>query len=97
MNGPYQYWESRWVRRIVVFLLLMTCLRIWIGPLPVNEPASAQVLDPGAQRNQLLAETRRANELLAEIRELMKTHTFNVRVQGADNHADTAAAGPKDR
>jgi hypothetical protein len=55
------------------------------------EPARAQIPDAGAQRRGLLEETRKTNRLLAEIRQLLEHHTFNVKLQGADNQKSAPA------
>ncbi len=97
MDVEYQRQEPRWVHRIVVLVVLVTCLRVWIGPMTLVEPACAQVANPASQRTQLLTETRRTNQLLEEIKQLLKTHTLNVRVEGADNQAVVPAPNRKDR
>jgi len=61
------------------------------------EPAQAQLPDPALQRVRMLEEARRTNELLAEIKALLEKHTFNVRMQGADNPADADGTTHDDR
>lgn len=97
MDTRYQHEKRRWIHRTIVFVVLLTCLRVWLGPMAIVEPAYAQIPDPGMQRKQLLEETRKSNRLLTEIQQLLKTHTFNVRVQGADNQADAPAIERSDR
>lgn len=97
MDVEYQRQEPRWLHRIVVLVVLVTCLRVWIGPMTLVEPASAQVANPASQRTQLLTETRRTNQLLEEIKQLLKTHTLNVRIEGADNQAAVPAPNRKGR
>ena len=77
--------------RLMVLVVLATCLRVWMGPVAITESARAQIPDSGLQRQQVLEETRRTNLLLTEIKQVLISHTFNVRVQGADNQADTPA------
>lgn len=92
MPRRYQYQNSRWLYGVFGLFLLLTCIRVWVGPAAILEQAQAQVPDSGKQRRLLLEETRRTNQLLTEIRQLLEAHTFNVRIQGADNQADTPSA-----
>lgn len=83
--------EYRWLRFSLGLLILVTCLRVWVGPTPILQEAQGQIPDSAMQRNQLLEEARRTNRLLEEITKLMQEHTFNVRVQGADNQGPAPA------
>ena len=87
MNTQSQAHGHRWLRAALGILVLGTCLRVWLGPTTVISPAQAQIPDSGMQRKLLLEETRRTNQLLKEIKQLLEKHTFNVRVDGADNQA----------
>ena len=91
MQRRYQPQKHRWLHAAITFLVLATCIRVWLGPTSVLEQAQAQIPDSGKQRKMLLEETRRTNQLLNEIKALREDHTFNVRVQGADNQARTPA------
>lgn len=91
MKPTFQRYRSRFVRVAVGLFVLATCVRAWNGPFSVAYEARAQIPDSGKQRNMLLAEARRTNELLDEIRQILKAGTLNVRVAGADNQADTAS------
>jgi hypothetical protein len=66
-------------------LVLAICVRVALGPISNLNQAQAQIPDSGLQRKQLLDEAKRTNQLLTEIKQLLTSHTFNVRVQGADN------------
>jgi len=81
--------NSNWTQRFVVLLVVLTCLKVWVGPMNADQPAAAQsqVVDPGEQRLQLLAAANRTNELLAEIKQLLTSHIFNVTLKGADNQS----------
>ncbi len=91
MHSRYQYQKHRLLYGAITFFVLLTCIRVWVGPMTIVKEAHAQIPDAGLQRKQLLEETRRTNELLTEIRQLLKDHTFNVRMKGADNQADAPA------
>lgn len=77
--------SHRMVDRLVVFFVVLTCFRIWLGPFPLLEHAEAQIPDAGLQRKQLVDEARRTNELLSDIKRILETQTLQVRLQGADN------------
>ena len=79
---------GRWTLSAFV---LLTCLRVWIGPTPVVQSAYAQIPDSGLQRKQTIEEIKRTNALLSEIRNLLKDGTLNVRVAGADKKAGASA------
>ncbi len=92
---PYQSRRQDFVRRAIAVFLLLTCVRVWLGPEPIVGPARAQIPDSGLQRKLLLAEAERTNGLLTDIKRLLETGTLNVRIQGADNQADTATVLPR--
>jgi len=83
--------ESRFLRCALGVLVLMTCLRVWLGPLSILERAEAQLPDPALQRKQVIEEAQRTNLLLSDIKRILETQTLNVRLQGADNPSDSAA------
>ena len=91
MNSQYQPRRRSLLTRFLGVLVLLTCLRVWVAPGTLATPARAQIPDSGAQRKMFLEEARKTNRLLTEIRQLLESHTFNVRVQGADNQADKPA------
>lgn len=72
---------------LVVFLAA-TCLRVWTGGATFVADARAQLPDPGKQRQELVTEVRRTNQLLTDIIVLLKSGTLHVRVERADNQAD---------
>lgn len=88
MKTQFQCQERSWLRGLIVFAVLATCVRVWVGPISFADEARAQIPNSGLQRRMLLTEAVRTNALLMEIRDLLKTHTLNVRIQGADNKAD---------
>ncbi|MFQ5590045.1 MAG: hypothetical protein ACE5HE_02670 [Phycisphaerae bacterium] len=75
----------RWVKRGLIVVVLMTFLRLWVGPADLDRRAQAQIPDSGMQRKLMLEELRRTNQLLMEIKQILASGTFNVRVEGADN------------
>ena len=77
--------SHRFVDRLVVFFVILTCFRIWLGPFPLLERAEAQIPDAGLQRKQLVEQAQRTNELLSDIKRILETQTLHVSLQGADN------------
>ncbi len=77
--------RHRLTDRLVSLFVILTCLRIWLGPFPLLERAEAQIPDAGLQRKQQLDEVRRTNELLSDIKRILETQTLHVRLEGADN------------
>ena len=76
---------SRWVRGLIAFFVLLTCIRVWVGPVELLPAAQAQRSNPTTQRILLLEEARRTNQLLGEIKQLLESKTLKVRIVGADN------------
>jgi len=81
----YQHREVGLLRAGLIVFVLASCLRVWVGPVPVLETARAQIPDTGLQRKQIIEASRRTNELLTEIKQLLATGTLNVRIVGADH------------
>ena len=77
--------RHRVLSRLAAFFVVLTCLRVWLGPFPLLERAEAQIPDSGLQRKQLLDEAKRTNELLSDIKRILETQTLHVRLEGADN------------
>ena len=77
--------SHRFVDRLVVFFVILTCFRIWLGPFPLLERAEAQIPDAGLQRKQLVEAAQHTNELLSDIKRILETQTLHVRLEGADN------------
>ena len=91
MISQYQRHKRRLLTALLGVFAVLTCLRVWTAPATLGGPALAQIPDSGAQRKLLLEEARETNRLLADIKQLLESHTFNVRVRGADNQADKKA------
>lgn len=91
MLPQYQPRKHRLLTSIFGLFLLLTCLRVWVYPDTLVEPARAQIPDSGAQRQRLLEEVRKTNRLLTEIRQLLEGHTFNVKLQDPDNQTKAPA------
>lgn len=79
MNTP----TTRWSARVLGLAVLITCLRVWFGPLVPESTAMAQLPNAGAKQNEQIEEARKTNALLTEIRDLLKSGTLNVKVTPA--------------
>ena len=97
MQARYQPSPRGWLLGLIGFTVLATCLRVWTGPVALIDTAAAQIPDSAAQRIQLLEETRRTNELLTQIKQILERGPLNVRIAGADNQADAPAVKPDSR
>ncbi len=82
---------SRWIHRGLLAFVLLTCLRVWLGPVPMLQTAYGQIPDAGLQRKQILDEARLTNQLLSDIKHTLEAGTLHVRLEGADNPADRGA------
>jgi len=97
MQARYQPPLRGWMRGLIGFTVLVTCLRVWTGPVALVDTVSAQIPDSAAQRKLMLEEARRTNELLTQIKEILERGPLNVRIAGADNQADAPAVKPVSR
>lgn len=75
--------------------LLLTCLKVWIGPVSIASEVQAQLPDSAAQRKQQIDEQRRTNELLTDIKRILEDRTLKVRLEGADNPASAPISVPE--
>jgi len=78
---------SPWKVGVIVFFAA-TCLKVWTGGTALVADARAQIPNPGQQRQELVAEIRRTNQLLTDILALLKSGTLHVRAESADNQPD---------
>lgn len=79
MSASNRAASTPWSHRILLLVALATVLRVWFGPIPVEPTAQAQLPNQGAKLAEQLAETQRTNQLLVEIRDLLKHGTLSVR------------------
>ena len=77
---------------LLVGALAMTCARVWLGPGEVLPRAVAQIPDSGMQRKKMLDEIERTNELLERILDTLRTQTFKVSIDSADEPKDVVPA-----
>ena len=70
---------------VCVAFVVLTCLRVWVGPVSVQAQRPTTLPDSALQRKLQLKELQRSNEILHEIRDILKTQTLKVSIEGADN------------
>ncbi|MGB0716745.1 MAG: hypothetical protein ACPGXK_12760 [Phycisphaerae bacterium] len=85
MNQRFQYRERNWLSISLTILIVITCLRVWLGPVQWEPRAEARIPDAGKQRQHLVEEIRQTNQLLKQILAKLENGTFNVNVKGTDN------------
>ena len=74
---------------VCVAFVVLTCLRVWVGPVNAQAQRPTTLPYSALQRKLQLKELERSNEILHEIRDILKTQTLKVRIEGADNtHTD---------
>jgi hypothetical protein len=77
--------SSSILKKLWVALIVVTCLRVWLGPIQALDRAQAQVLpNPADQRVATLQEARRTNQLLEKLISTLETRTLKVRIEDND-------------
>jgi hypothetical protein len=77
--------SSRILKKLWGALIVVTCLRVWLGPIQPLDRAQAQILpNPADQRIATLQEARRTNQLLEKLISTLETRTFKVRIEAND-------------
>lgn len=85
---------SRARRWTVATLFVLTLAKVWLPAVTEPVAAEAQIPDAGAQRVQLVEEARRTNEILAEIRDILRKEPLQVIVRSADNQSEEPRRAP---
>ena len=80
-------------KALFVGFVLVSCVRVWVGPVEVLPRAQAQIPDAGSQRIESQRLSRETNRLLGEILATLRTRTLNVRLASTDNNSAGGAAG----
>ena len=81
--------QLHWLERTTLAVVLITCARVWLGPADVSPVASAQVPDAGRQRFQQIEEQQKTNQLLSELKQMLRemrdaTHKVQVVTSAQD-------------
>lgn len=81
--------KGRRVLRVALgAFLVLTCLRVWVGPGDWTPRAYAQIPNAGSQRADLLQEVRKTNQLLQEVLTILRTQSVKVEIQGLAGPGD---------
>ena len=70
---------------VCVTFVILTCLRVWVGPVNAVAQRPTTLPDSALQRKLQLEELRRSNVILEDIRRILTSQTLKVRIEGADN------------
>ena len=77
-------------KTLFVGFVLVSCLRVWLGPTEVLPRAQAQIPDAGTQRVAQIQISKETNRLLGEILSTLRKGTLNVRQVSTDNNGERA-------
>lgn len=77
----------RLIGGLLLVFVLASCLRVWLGPIPILPRAQAQIPDSGKQRFELIGQAQQTNHLLEQILATLREGTLNVRMDGTDKNA----------
>lgn len=91
---------QRWLKRSAAALILLTIARVWLGPQGDAAQArqsggKAVPFDATAQRNDLLEEVRKSNQILLGILDTLRNGTLRVEVQPASDDGSGATGKKK--
>lgn len=74
---------NQWLAAVVV-LQVLVLLGQWAGPAWQGTPAQAQVVDPGAQRVQMIEEQKATNAKLEKLIGILESGNLQVKVATPD-------------
>ena len=72
----------RAARPLLALVVVAICMGVAVGPFSALSTARA-IPDAGFQREKLVEEVKKTNELLGQLVKLLRTETVNVRIQKA--------------
>lgn len=75
---------SRGVLTALAVLLSVVAVELWVAMPGAPPAAQAQIPDTGLQRQNLVQETQKTNELLQKIYDQLKSGTVKVKMETAD-------------
>lgn len=97
-HGPVQLCRSaphRFLRAVLIVVLVLTTARVWLGPVTWTQTAQAQIPNAGEQRLELIQEIQRTNRLLEQVLVTLRTQTFKVEIPGTDKPNVPGSASPR--
>lgn len=72
--------RSRLPRTLFFAFVALSCARAWLGPLPLEREAQAQLPNQGAQLREIAGQARETNKLLRELIDHLKAGVVKVEV-----------------
>lgn len=81
---------TRRLLSVIAVLLAVLIVELWALRPETAPAAHAQIPDTGLQRQQIVEEQRRTNELLSAMLEHLRTQAVKVRVESSEKPAATA-------
>jgi hypothetical protein len=85
---------ARLLRIAAAAFLVLTLLKVWVQPRGLLPEARAQIPDAAAQRNELMEQAKRTNQLLTDILEVLRAQPFKVESVGTDKTGATPRPAP---
>ncbi len=79
-----QHSTTSWLRTLCAIVVIVTLIKVWVGPITTTQEALGQIPDSGKTRLAILKQTQRTNQLLMEIKQILAHDTLKVRWEGAD-------------
>lgn len=80
---------------VIAVLLAVLIVELWALRPDSTTPAHAQIPDTGLQRQQIVDEQRRTNDLLSATLEHLRTKPIKVRVEASEKPAGQAKRGDR--
>lgn len=80
---------------VITVLLAVLIVELWALRPDSATPAHAQIPDTGLQRQQIVDEQRRTNDLLSATLEHLRTKPIKVRVEASEKPAGQAKRGDR--
>ncbi|QDV89126.1 hypothetical protein RAS2_01900 [Phycisphaerae bacterium RAS2] len=80
---------------VIAVLLAVLIVELWALRPDSTNPAHAQIPDTGLQRQQIVDEQRRTNDLLSATLEHLRTKPIKVRVEASEKPAGQAKRGDR--
>ncbi|MCG8406511.1 MAG: hypothetical protein MI923_15055 [Phycisphaerales bacterium] len=84
---------SRWLLVAIAMLLAVNAVGLWDNRTSILPTAQAQIPDTAKQRQQLVKESRRTNELLSQILTHLRTKAIKVQIEATDKREGSRAPG----
>lgn len=81
MSAPTTRRWRDFLTNSLLIVVLLTCVQVWIGVVPLSRTAEAQIPNAGLDRRKQIEEQKITNGLLTEIRDLLRKETLTVKIE----------------